>query len=125
MPAKDKAVKPVIARFYCRDMRALIFKLKKEFAPRDQAGATTRTGGGGSGAGGATGEVHYKPLGRLRYQIYDDLTRFNFQKMKAIGNDRRVDQCWSTNGQLKFKLVGSDMVKTVKSVYNPIDTIVG
>ena len=125
LPAKDKAVKPVIARFYCRDMRALIFKLKKEFAPRDQAGATTRTGGGGSGAGGATGEVRYKPLGRLRYQIYDDLTRFNFQKMKAIGNDRRVDQCWSTNGQLKFKLAGSDMVKTVKSVYDPIDTIVG
>ena len=34
LPAKDKATKPVIARFYCRDMRTLIFKLKKEFAPR-------------------------------------------------------------------------------------------
>ena len=126
LPAKDKAVKPVIARFYCRDMRALIFKLKKEFAPRDQAGATTRNGGGASGGDGiAASEGRNKPTaGRLRYQIYDDLTRFNFQKMKAIGNDRRVDQCWSTNGQLKFKLIGSDMVKTVKSVYDPIDSIV-
>ena len=56
--------------------------------------------------------------------MYNDLTRINFKKMKAIGDDKRVDQCWSTTGQLKFKLIGSDMVKTVKSVYDPIDSIV-
>ena len=43
LPAKDKATKSVIARFYCRDMRVLIFRLKKEFAPREKARAATRS----------------------------------------------------------------------------------
>ena len=116
LPAKDKAAKPVIARFYCRDMRALVFRLKKEFAPRESTRATTRNSG-------AAGEGPSRPA-RLRYQMYDDLTRINFKKMKAIGDDKRVDQCWSTNGQLKFKLVGSDTVKTVKSVFDSIDNII-
>ena len=121
LPAKDKAVKPVIARFYCRDMRALIFKLKKEFAPREPAGAATRSGSAAS----QPVEGSNRPLtGRLRYQIYDDLTKINFQKMKAIGNDNRVDQCWSAYGQLKFKLIGSQTVKKVKSVFDPIETII-
>ena len=29
LPSKNNKINPVIARFYCRDMRALIFKLKK------------------------------------------------------------------------------------------------
>ena len=116
LPAKDKVVKPVIARFYCRDMHALVFRLKKEFAPQESTRATTRNGG-------AAGEGPSRPA-RLRYQMYDDLTRINFKKMKAIGDDKRVDQCWSTNGQLKFKLVGSDTVKTVKSVFDTIDNII-
>ena len=117
LPAKDKATKSVIARFYCRDMRQLIFKLKKEFAPKEKAGATTRSSS-------TTGEGPSRPLAaRLKYQIYDDLTKVNFQKMKAIGADTRVDQCWSANGQIKFKLVGSQTVKSVKSVFDSIDTI--
>ena len=35
LPAKDNAVKSIIARFYCRDMRALCFMLRKEFAPKE------------------------------------------------------------------------------------------
>ena len=117
LPAKDKATKSVIARFYCRDMRQLIFKLKKEFAPKEKAGATTRSSS-------ATGEGPSRPqAARLKYQIYDALTKVNFQKMKAIGADTRVDQCWSANGQIKFKLVGSQTVKSVKSVFDSIDTI--
>ena len=71
--------------------------------------------------------------------MYDDLTRINFKKMKAIGDDKGVDQCWSTNGQIKFKLVdqcwsincqikfklvGSATVKTVKQVFDSIDNII-
>ena len=60
----------------------------------------------------------------LYEQLYDDLTRVNFQKMKAIGDDKRVDSCWSANGQLKFKLVGSQQVRNVSSVFASIDKIV-
>ena len=120
LPAKDKAAKPVIARFYCRDMHALILRLKKEFAPRDSARATTRS----SSAGAGEGPSRPAAAARLRYQMYDDLTRINFKKMKAIGDDKRVDQCWSTNGQIKFKLVGSATVKTVKQVFDSIDNII-
>ena len=75
-----------------------------------------------SWAAAAAGEGPSRPAPtRLRYQMYDDLTKTNFKKMKAIGDDKRVDQCWSTNGQLKFKLVGSPTVKTVKSVFDSID----
>ena len=119
LPAKDKATKSVIARFYCRDMRALIFRLKKEFAPREKARAATRSTS-------TEGEAPSRPLAaRLKYQIYDDLTKFNFQKMKAIGADKRVDQCWSANGQIKYKLVGSQTVSSVRSVFDSIDTILG
>ena len=115
LPSKNNKINPVIARFYCRDMRALIFKLKKEFAPREQTGAATRSS--------STGDGPQRPA-RLRCQIYDDLTRVNFQKMKAIGDDKRVDSCWSANGQLKFKLVGSQQVRNVSSVFASIDEIV-
>ena len=110
-------------------MRALIFRLKKEFAPREKDGATTRSNVAGDGPArnsSVVGAGPSKPLtARLKYQIYDDLTKVNFQKMKAIGADKRVAQCWSANGQIKFKLVGGQTVKSVKSVYDPIDTILG
>ena len=130
LPAKEKATKSVIARFYCRDMRALVFKLKKEFAPREKAGATTRSnsvaGENPAWSSSVMGDGPAKPLtARLKFQIYDDLTKVNFQKMKAIGADKRVAQCWSANGQIKFKLVGCQTVKSVKSVYDPIDDILG
>ena len=112
------------------DMRALVFKLKKEFAPREKAGATTRSnsvaGENPAWSSSVVGDGPAKPLtARLKFQIYDDLTKVNFQKMKAIGADKRVAQCWSANGQIKFKLVGCQTVKSVKSVYDPIDDILG
>ena len=91
LPTKNNdAPKPIIARFYSRDMRALIFKLKKEFAPRETLKPRSNQESGPA-----------KPAG-LRCQIYDNLTRTNFLKMKAIGDNKWVDQCWSANGHLKF-----------------------
>ena len=113
LPAKDNAVKSIIARFYCRDMRALCFMLRKEFAPKEAVTrAATRTSG-------ALDTSRPKYL----YQMYDDLTRTNFLKMKAIGDDKRVHQCWATNGQLKFRLVDSEQVRKVHNVFDTIDQI--
>jgi predicted nuclease with TOPRIM domain len=42
LPTKKNGPKPIIARFYCREIRALVFKLRKEFAPKEPA-PTTRS----------------------------------------------------------------------------------
>lgn len=111
LPAKNGGTKSIIARFYCRDMRALIFQLKKEFAPREPTGAP------------ATASQPKQRPARFLYQIFDDLTRANFLKMKAMGDDKRVDQCWSSNGHLKYRLAGQTEVKSVWNAFDPVDVI--
>ena len=59
----------------------------------------------------------------LKTTAGDDLTRTNFLKMKAIGDDKRVHQCWATIGQLKFRLVDSEQVRKVHNVFDTIDQI--
>ena len=95
-------------------MRALCFSLREEFAPKEAVNRTTTRAGGA--------QETSRP--RFLYQIFDDLTRTNFQKMKALGDDKRVHQCWATNGQLKFRLVDSDIIRKVSNVFDPIHKIV-
>ena len=110
LPAKGTAVKSIIARFYCRDMRALCFRLRKEFAPREATARTARSGPDSR-------------MPKYQYLMFDDLTRLNFLKMKAISEDKRVHQCWSTNGHLKFRLVDSDQIRKVHNIFDTIDSI--
>jgi hypothetical protein len=114
LPSKKDGPKPIIARFYCREIRALIFRLKKQYAPRSAPNESRRRGDAPATS----------TPGRLLYQIFDDLTKTNFIKMKTIGDDTRVEQCWAANGQLKFKLVGSQQIKKVISVFDSIDHII-
>jgi hypothetical protein len=44
--------------------------------------------------------------------------------MKKIGDDSRVEQCWAANGQLKFKLTGSQQIRRVVSVFDSIEHII-
>lgn len=131
LPGKPGQPKPVIMRFFNRNMRDIIFKLKKSYAPREE---TNRVGGasgggrseGGSGAGSgagasARGEVD---KGRFAYPIYEDLTKSTFQKMRAISNDERVKSCWTVKGQIRFTLVKNEKeVKKVVSLLEPLDSI--
>jgi hypothetical protein len=112
LPTKKDGPKPIIARFYCREIRALIFKLRKEFAPKEEKAPATRSQG------------NERPRPRYMHQIYDDLTRANFHKMRAISDDARVDQCWAVNGQLRFKLVNSQEIRKVHSIFDTIDDII-
>jgi hypothetical protein len=115
LPSKKEGPKPVIARFFCREIRALIFKLKKEFAPKEENPAITTRRQGSS-------EQRQRP--RYQFQIFDDLTRANFAKMRAISDDSRVDQCWAVNGQLRFRLVDSQEIRKVSSIYDSIEDII-
>jgi hypothetical protein len=106
LPAKANQVKPIICRFINRDMKALVFRHKKEFAPRET---------GGSGPHGRTS--------RYLYSFFDDLTRMNFLKMKALAADERVASCWVANGHIKYKLVDSQEVRRVSCVLDTVDKI--
>ena len=43
--------------------------------------------------------------------------------MRAISQDDRVLACWSVNGQLRFKLKESNVIKKVQSILDPLDVI--
>jgi hypothetical protein len=105
LPAsKAGAVKPIICRFLNCDYKAVCFCLKKNNAPKTAD----------SGAG-------ERP--RYAYPFYEDLFSAVFKKMKELQADSRVDSCWSVNGQLRYRLTGTDAVKKVSRVLEPIDTI--
>ena len=114
LPARDNKAKPVIARFFTRDMRSLVFRFKKEFAPRvrEEPGllADDRRPAADS-------------PGRYRYPFFEDLTSVNFKKMRAIADHQSVEACWSSRGQLRYKLKGSTLVKKVANVLDTVENI--
>ena len=92
-------------------MRALCFPHKKKSAPRVTAGVSTS-------------RRNQEKEGSYCFPFYEDLTKANFVAMRAISDHKDVQSCWSINGQLKFKLIGSTVVKKVKSIYDTVDNIV-
>jgi hypothetical protein len=81
LSAKSGSAKPIITRFYNRNLRAICLRLRKEFATRTSGGSRGGEESGRTGAG--AGACVDGPDGRGRYSfpIYEDLTRANFTKM--------------------------------------------
>jgi len=94
LPGPDNKAKPIIARFVSRLDRALVFKHKKQYAPKE---TTNRK--------------------RLLFPFYEDLTRDSFSLMRRLNADDRTESAWSVRGQIKYKLVGSGIIKKVDNVY--------
>jgi hypothetical protein len=60
----------------------------------------------------------------MLYPFYEDLTRDNFLKIKALAPDQQVSACWSVGGQHCYRLFSHpDVVRWVKSVYDSVDAI--
>ena len=125
LPGKPGAPKPIIMRFYNRNIRNLIFANKREFAERESSGGSGGNGGGGGsgGNGQGNGDGSGRRVGRYKYPLYDDLSKPNLAKMRAIAQDERVQACWTVNGQIRFKLKNSETVKRVNSILDPLDKI--
>ena len=125
LPGKPGQPKPIIMRFFNRNTRNLIFSLKKEFAERevDRRTGGGSDGGGGGGRGGAAGQATDRRVGRYKYPLYDDLTKANLSKMRAIAQDDRVLAAWTVNGQIRFRLKNSDAVRRVNSILDPLEEI--
>jgi hypothetical protein len=123
--------KPVILRFFSRNIKDMIFKLKKFYAPRDSGGRSggkdggRNSTGGGGGTGGEQEEAGgFEGRGKYLFPLYEDLTRATFKKMRAISDDNRVKACWSIKGQLKFVQHKSpNEIRKVVSIFDPLDTI--
>lgn len=114
LPGKPGLPKPIIMRFYNRNLRNLIFQNKKEFATKEPADQGRRSGGAGS---------RTERPGRIRYPLYEDLTKLNLAKMRAIAQDERVQACWTVSGQIRFRLQDSSEVKRVTNIHDPLDKI--
>jgi len=114
LPAKnDNRPKPIIARFYSRNMRALIFRLKRDHAP-----TTTSSSSPNSAS-------NLRPKKMFCYPIYEDLTKDTYNLLQALLKDERTGPVWTVNGNIRYKLAGDTAVKKVSSVYDPIEKILG
>lgn len=109
LPAKAGTTPPIICRFYSRNMKALIFRLKKDFAPRQSPGNSS-----GSSK---------SPPSKFLFPLYEDLTRANFHKMRSLAAHDLVHSSWSVSGNLRFKLKSGDKVYRVKNNLDPIEKI--
>jgi FtsZ-binding cell division protein ZapB len=113
LPAKSGQTKPIIVRFRSRYERDLMFRFKKEFAPRED--------GNGGSARGATGDS--RPS-RVRFPFYEDLTGDTYKKLRELARDDRIAGCWTVSGTIRFKRVSDpSTVCRVKSVYDTNDAI--
>jgi hypothetical protein len=66
-----------------------------------------------------------KTAGVKRFIVVEDLTPANHKAMKDLQADDRVEKVWSVDGRLRLVLNGEDKsVKKVKSVFDPIDSII-
>jgi hypothetical protein len=105
LPGKG-AKKLIIVRFFSRYWRSLLFKYRRDFAPREAA-----TGSGD------------RP-GRMRLPFYEDLTRATFKQLKQIQADSRVTSAWTVSGTVRFKLENNDTIFRVSSIYDTVDDFV-
>ncbi len=116
LPTKPGQTPPIIARFYSRNIKALIFRLKKAHAPKQTAQQDQQ-------AGQTRSKSRQQPA-KLAYPFFEDLTTANFRKMRALAADSRVLACWSVAGQLRFRLNGEEEIRKVDDIFSTIDDII-
>jgi hypothetical protein len=115
LPAKDNSrPKPIICRFYSRNMRAMIFRLKKEFAPSNPT----------SSYASAT-VPRPTPKKTYMYPIYEDLTKDTHSLLQALLKDERTGPVWTVSRNIRYKLAGDTAIRKVSSVYDSVEKILG
>ena len=72
LPGKPDSHKPIITRFYSRYWRNLVFRNRKEFAPREASSTANNT------------RSRATKAAKMRYPFFEDLTKATFQKLTSI-----------------------------------------
>lgn len=104
--------KPVIARFYSRYWRNLVFRHRKEYAPREPAAASSSTRSSG-GRGGA----------RMRFPFFEDLTRATFAKLTSVKAHESVTSAWTVNGCIRFKIKDKETVFRINKLSDSVESV--
>ena len=115
LPGKGDGPKPVIARFYSRYWRNLVFRNRKEFAPREPSSTSTTTTNTRSGQ---------PRTARMRFPFFEDLTKATFTKLSAIKQQEGVISAWTVNGSIRFKLKDNNYIYRVTKLQESFEDII-
>ena len=116
LPAKGTAPKPVIVRFYSRFWRNLVFRHRKEFAPREESTNNSNSSNNTrSGAGRAA---------RMKFPFYEDLTRATFKKLCDIKQEPDIISAWTVNGTIRFRVKDNNTTFKVSHLFESVEEIV-
>ena len=111
LPGKGGAM-PVIARFYSRYWRNLIFRHRRNYAPKAVSSEVSSSRAGA------------RSSPRLRYPFFEDLTRASFAKLTAIKNHEEVTAAWTVNGSIRFRIKNSEQIYKVGSIRDTVESII-
>jgi hypothetical protein len=100
LPGRSDRPKPIIERFFNRNLKSVLFRHRKEFAAKDMVTS--------SGTG------HLKQ--RYKFPFHNDLPKDSYAKLKLLQSDNRVMSCWSTGCVLRVKLADSSEIRLYLSV---------
>jgi hypothetical protein len=106
LPGKNSK-RPVIIRFFSRYWRSLLFRYRKEYAPRESTPSSSTT----------------RPA-KMCYPFYEDLSRLTFKQLMEIQQHERVVSAWTVSGVIKFKVKDSDTVFKVSSIYDTVEDVI-
>jgi hypothetical protein len=65
-----------------------------------------------------------RAAGTRRFVVVEDLTPANYRMLKQLQGRDEVSRVWSIDGKLRFVLKDNDKIFKVKSVFDPVETII-
>ena len=117
LPGKGDGPKPVIARFYSRYWRNLVFRNRKEFSPRETSNANA--------APSTSTRSNHVRTPRMRFPFFEDLTKATFTKLSDIKQQEGVISAWTVNGSIRFKLKDNNTIFRVSKLQETLKEIIG
>ena len=117
LPAKGDGFKPVIARFYSRYWRNLVFRNRKDYSPREPNTASQPPSNNTRSGAARTS--------RMRFPFFEDLTKATFTKLTAIKQQENVISAWTVNGSIRFKLKDNTTIFRVNKLQDTLEDIIG
>ena len=106
--------KPIIVRFFSRYWRSLIFKHRRNYAPREETTHSSSTRRGAEGD---------ERRGRLAYSFFEDLSKPTFRQLQAIKASKDVTSAWTVSGSIRFKIKDNENIFKVSSLLDTVENL--
>ena len=108
LPGKPNSPKPIQVRFYSRYWRSLVFRHRREFAPRESTNTTS---------------TPPEKKSRMRHPFFEDLTSATFNQLRSIKQHKGVTSAWTINGTIRFKVKNDETIYKVSSICQSVEDI--